>query len=101
MSKNPLINATSASAYIFLVASIFRFISKTQGNKPDTFFAPMAFLSLLTLSVAIMACLFFYQPLQLLMEGKKKEAVNLFIQTVGIFGAITLVVWSLIFSGLI
>ena len=101
MSKNPIINAISASAYIFLVASIINFVSQTQKNKPDTFFAPVAFLSLLTLSAAIMAYLFFYQPLQLIIEGKKKEAVNLFIQTVGIFGAITLVVWILIFSGLI
>jgi len=101
MSKNPIINAISASAYIFLVASIINFVSQTQKNKPDTFFAPVAFLLLLTLSAAIMAYLFFYQPLQLIIEGKKKEAVNLFIQTVGIFGAITLVVWILIFSGLI
>ena len=101
MSKKPIINAISASVYILLVASAIRFVSKTQGNKPDTFFAPVAFLSLLTLSAAIMAYLFFYQPLQLFIDGKKKEAVNLFIQTVGIFGAITLVVWILIFSGLI
>ncbi len=101
MSKNPIINASSASAYIFLVAIIFNFVSHTQKNKPDTFIAPVGFLSLLTLSAAIMAYIFFYQPLQLFIEGKKKEAVNLFIQTVGIFGAITIVVWILIFSGLI
>src|SRR3989344_9684817 len=101
MSKNPIINATSASAYILLVASVINFVSQAHMNKPDTFFAPVAFLSLLTLSAAIMAFLFFYQPLQLFIEGKKKEAVNLFVQTVGVFGAITLVVWILIFSGLI
>ena len=99
MSKKPIINAISASAYIFLVASIINFVSQAQKNKPDTFFAPVAFLSLLTLSAAIMAYIFFYQPLQLFIEGKKKEAASLFIQTVGIFGAITLVVWILIFSG--
>lgn len=101
MSKNPIINALSASAYIILVASIFNLVSKTQGNKPDTLLAPVGFLSLLTLSAAIMAFIFFYQPLQLFIEGKKKEAVDLFIKTVGIFGAITLIVWVLIFSGLI
>jgi|SRR3989338_4519475 len=101
MTKNPILNAIGASTYIFLVASVIRFISQTQGNKPDTFFAPVAFLSLLTLSVVLMAYLFFYQPLQLFIEGKKKEAVRLFIQTVGVFGVITVVVWILIFSGLI
>ena len=101
MSKHPIINALSASGYIILIASIFKLVSSTQGDKPDTFFAPVAFLSLLTLSAAIMAYLFFYQPLQLLIEGKKKESVNLFVKTVGIFGAITLIVWILIISDLI
>lgn len=101
MSKNPIINAVSASAYIILVASIINLVSSAQKNKPDTFFAPVAFLSLLTLSAAIMAYLFFYQPLQLFIDGKKKEAVRLFMQTVGIFGSITLTIWILIFSGLI
>ncbi len=72
MSKNPMINALSASAYIFLVASIIKLVSQAQKDKPDTFFAPVAFLSLLTLSATIMASLFFYQPLQLFIEGKKK-----------------------------
>ncbi len=101
MSKNPLINAICASGYVFFVASIIFSVSHTHNNKPDTFLAPVALLSLLTLSAAIMAYLFFYQPFQLFIEGKKKEAVNLFMQTVGIFGAITLVIWILIFSGLI
>lgn len=80
---------------------VMNFIMKTQGDKPDTPFAPVVFLSLLTLSVTVMACLFFYQPLQLFIEGKKKEAVKLFVQTVGVFGAITVVVLIILFSGLI
>ena len=101
MSKNPMINAFGASAYILLVASILNLISRTHGDKPDTFFAPVAFLSLFTLSVAIMAYLFFYQSIQLFIDGKKKEAVNFFLKTVGTFGAITIIIWALIFSGLI
>jgi hypothetical protein len=101
MSKNPIINALSASAYIVLVVSIMTFVTQPLKNKPDTFFAPITFLSVLTLSVAVMAFLFFYQPLQLFIEGKKKEAVNLFVKTVGIFGAITVMTLILLFSGLI
>lgn len=101
MSKNPLLNAVCASGYIALIVSVLSFVSKTQGNKPDTFFAPIAFLSLLTLSVVVMAYLFFYQPVQLFIEGKKKQAINLFMQTAGIFALITVVVSALVFSGLI
>lgn len=101
MTKNPIINALSASAYIILGVTVMTFVIQPLKNKPDTFFAPIVFLSLLTLSVAVMAYLFFYQPLQLLIEGKKKEAVNLFVKTVGVFAAITAVALILLFSGLI
>jgi hypothetical protein len=101
MSKNPIVNALSASVYIILVVSVMTFVTQPLKNKPDTFFAPITFLSVLTLSVAVMAFLFFYQPLQLFIEGKKKEAVNLFAKTVGIFAAFTAVVLILLFFGLI
>lgn len=101
MSKNPVVNAFGASAYIVLVVTVMNFLSGTLRDKPDTFFAPAVFLSLLTLSASVMAYLFFYQPVRLLVDGKKKEAVTLFVQTVGVFGAITLVGLVLLFSGVI
>lgn len=101
MSKNPIVNALSASIYIILVVAIINVIMKTQGNKPDSAFAPIIFLSLLTLSVAIMGYIFFYQPVVLLIDGKKKEALNLFVQTVAVFGVITALVSITVFSGLI
>lgn len=101
MTKNPIVNALGASGYIILVVTIINLLSTTLKNKPDTAYAPVALLSLLTLSVTVMAYLFFYQPLQFFIEGKKKQAINLFIQTVGVFGAITVVSLMLLFSGLI
>lgn len=101
MTKNPLINALSASAYIFLGVTVMNFVTQPIKNKPDSFFAPIVFLSLLTLSVAVMAYLFFYQPLLLFIEGKKKEALNLFTNTVAIFAVLTAVFLILLFSGLI
>jgi hypothetical protein len=77
------------------------FVTQPLRNKPDTFFAPITVLFVLTLSVAVMAYLFFYQPLLLFIEGKKKAAINLFIKTVGIFAAITIVVLTLLSLGLI
>lgn len=100
MSKNPLVNALSASAYIILVVTVMTFVTKPLRNKPDTFVAPIVFLSVLTLSVAVMAYLFFYQPLQLFIAGKKKEAVNLFLQTTAVFGLITGLVLVFLFLGI-
>jgi hypothetical protein len=101
MSKNPLINAFSASAYIFIVVSVMTLITQPLRNKPDTFFAPVMVLFVLTLSVAVMAYLFFYQPLLYFIEGKKKEAVELSVKTVGIFAVFTIIVLSLFFFGLL
>ncbi len=101
MTKNPLINALSASVYIVLVITVMTFATKPLQNKPDTFFTPIVFLSLLTLSVAVMAFLFFYRSVVLLIDGKKKEAINLFAKTIGIFAVITIILLTLLFSGLI
>lgn len=101
MSKNPIINALGALGYIVLIVTLMNVLSRTLGDKPDTIGAPLIFLSLLTLSVAIMAYLFLYHPLQLLIDGKKKEALNLLIQTIGVFAVFTAVALILLFSGLI
>lgn len=101
MNKRSLINALSASGYIVLVVSLFNFIMQTQKDKPDTIAAPITVLSVLTLSVAVMSYLFFYQPIMLFIEGKKKLAVNHFLQTVVIFAALTALSVILLFSGLL
>ena len=101
MFKNPIINALSAAGYIILIVGIINFLSHTLKNKPDTIGAPITFLSLFTLSAAVMTYLFLYSPLQLFIEGKKKEAVHLFAHTVGIFAVFTVVVLILLLSGVI
>jgi len=101
MTKTPFLNAVAATGYIFLVVSLINIVSQMQKNKPDTFLAPIAFLSVFTLSVTVMAFLFFYQPLQLFIEGKKKLAVNFFVQTMAIFAALTAVIVVLLLSGIL
>lgn len=101
MFKNPAFNALCASAYIVLGVTVMTIVVQPIQNKPDTIFAPIVMLSLLTLSVAVMAFLFFYQPLQFLIDGKKKEALNHFVRTVGIFAVITILLLVLLFSGVI
>lgn len=100
MTKNPLFNGLAASTYIFLVALFFRFATRLA-SRPDTILAPMAAISLFTLSAAVMGFIFGYTPFQLYFDNKRKEAVKLFLQTVATFGGITLLVLILLFSGLV
>jgi hypothetical protein len=101
VSKNPFLNAFAASSYILAIVSIMNFMTQKLRDKPDTFFAPVTILFMLTLSVAVMGFLFFYQPLLFVIEGKKKEAISLFVKTVGIFAIFTIVILMLLFFGVI
>lgn len=100
MTKNPYLNALTAILYIIGVASVM-FYAGNSAPGPDTVIAPIALVSLLTLSVAVMAYLFFYQPLQLFIEGKKKVALDLFAKTVAVFASITVVIFAIFFSGVL
>ncbi|MCA9308627.1 MAG: hypothetical protein R3B92_01870 [Patescibacteria group bacterium] len=91
MTKNPIINGLSASGYIVVVVTLMQLATRHLRDQPDTFFAPIVALSLLTLSVTVMALIFFLQPVQMYTNGKKKEAIELFTKTVGVFAASTLV----------
>jgi len=98
MTKNPFINAASATLYISFVASFMFYGSKLFPPK-DTVLTPIAMISLFTLSSAMMGYLFIYQPLIFFLDGQKKRAVNLFLQTIGVFAGITGIVFVLLFFG--
>jgi len=98
MSKNPIINGVAALAYILLISSVMNFGTKTMSH-PNSFIAPVAVISLFTLSAAVMGYIFCYQPAQLYFDGKKKQAVQLFLQTVVIFACITALMLILLFTG--
>lgn len=100
MSKNPFANGLVAFIYIVLVASIMNFGARTAPH-PNIILIPIAIISLFTLSAAVMGYIFCFQPIQLYFDGKKKQAVNLFLKTVAFFGVITLLMLSAAFSGLI
>ena len=96
MTKKPIINALLASIYIMAIALIMYYGSKI-GNPPDSVLAPVAVISLFTLSAAVMGYLFLYTPIQLYFDNHKKEAVRLFLQTVATFGLITLIILATLF----
>lgn len=98
MSKNPVINGISALVYIVTVAFVMYFGTKNL-PKEDTILAPIAMISLFTLSAAVMGYIFGLQPIQLYLDGKKKEAVQLFLKTMMVFGFLTAIMLVLLFTG--
>ncbi len=88
MTKNPILNALAAAAYIGLVVSII-FFGEQLVSPAETMLLPIAFLSLFSLSAVMMACIFFYNPVLMYLEGQKAPAIKLGLQTVGAFAVIT------------
>lgn len=91
MNKKSLYNAILAAGYITLVVSLMNWISEIPHKPEDNVFMPITMLALLVLSVAVMAFLFFYQPVLLLLDGKRPEAVKLFLGTLALFAGLVIV----------
>lgn len=96
MRWNPILSAFAAAAYIGAVALFMHFIESLRHDTPDTLLDGMGVMSLLVFSAAVMAFLFFYQPVLKLIENKKSEALSYFLKTLGVFGLITIAVLTFV-----
>jgi hypothetical protein len=79
LMKEALLLALGEVVYVFLVATFFQNANRLFDNgKPDSFLAPVIVLMLLVLSAAISGALVLGRPLLMYLDGKKKEAMELF-----------------------
>lgn len=86
MPKSPYINAILAGAYIVGIVYLLDAVTRTVAIQ-QTLLIPIGVLSMLVLSVAVMALLFGYQPFRLYFDGKKDEALAFLLKTVFTFAA--------------
>lgn len=91
MTKKPFINSLLATLYIIILVFVMDYATRITGHSNNQIIAPIAVISLFTLSTAVMAYLFCYWPFQLYFDGHKKSAISLFLQTVGYFSIFTLI----------
>ncbi|MFA4817799.1 MAG: hypothetical protein WC608_03730 [Parcubacteria group bacterium] len=77
--KHAFLLALGEGVYITLVALLMFGIQKLFGAKPDpVIIAPIAFLLLFVISAAISGALILGRPVMLYLDGKKKDALQLF-----------------------
>lgn len=88
MTTNPFYNASLAILYIVTVVSTIFYTAQIFGDEESILF-PIGGLSLFVLSAAVMAYLFFYRPVLLLLDGEREKGVKLFLHTLGIFACVT------------
>ena len=86
-----LLNAFGIAIYITGIALIIQNGEKIFG-KMNNFIGPVIFLLLFVLSAAITGALALGQPVILYLNNHKKEAIKLFLYTIGWLFVITLIV---------
>jgi hypothetical protein len=87
-----LLHSIGVVAYIALVALLMNNAERILGQTKDTFWDPVAFLLLFTVSAAITGLLVLGRPIYLFLSGNKKEALTFLFYTLG---------WLVVFTVLI
>ena len=95
--KKPFLRALGAALYIIVIVFVVQVVTSALKNQNETIIIPMTMLSLFVLSAAIMGYLFLSEPLYLLMENRKQEAIAFFAKIVGIFACFVAVFTILLF----
>ncbi len=95
MSKNPFYNALFAIAYIVVLVTTVFFTPHVPGFPEQSVFYPMAVLGTLVFSVALMAYLFFYQPVLMFLDNQREKGVKLFLHSIAIFAVGIIVIFLL------
>jgi hypothetical protein len=95
--KKPFLHALGAALYIVVIVLVIQFFGSALKDQKDTVIIPMTMLSLFVLSAAVMGYLFLSEPLYLLAENKKKEAIAWFGKVVGFFACFVAIFTILLF----
>lgn len=93
--RKPFTHALAAALYIVIIVLGVNATSSVIPGK--TIMIPMGMLGLLVLSVLIMGYLFFFEPLNLYLEGQKTEAIAFFGKTLGFFACFVAIFFALFF----
>lgn len=85
------LNALGTALYVVFVASFLSYTPVLFGSVPEkTVFIPIAMLLLLVFSASLTGLLVLGRPIMWYLDGKKKEAVTLFMATLGFLFLLTL-----------
>ncbi len=95
--KKPFLHALGAALYIVVIVFVVQTVTSALKSQNETIIIPMTMLSLFVLSAAIMGFLFLSEPLYLLAENRKQEAIAFFAKVVGFFACFVAVFTIILF----
>ena|ERR1700686_78609 len=104
MSKNKIlqrafVDAFGVVAYVGLFAWFVNNLHLWFGSAPSGWLGSVFFLMMFIISASITGSLVLMKPILLFLEGHKKEAVHLFLYTLGFLVLMALIVFSCLIGG--
>ena len=87
--KAALKNAVLITLYVVAVVSFMYYGGQMKLGRANMIFVPITLLLLLVMSASITGFLIFEKPALMYIDGKKKEALSLLMQTLVFFSIIT------------
>jgi len=95
--KYSIIDSLSTAVYIALVVLVLYSLNHSSTGIKQTILIPILMLTLFVFSAALTGSLVLGRPILWYLDGKKKEAVNLFVYTLWILLLIILFLLVIIF----
>jgi len=90
--QRAFLNAFGVTVYVVLFAWLVNNFNQWFGSKPDVWFSPVLLLLLFIVSACVTGSLVLLKPILLYLENQKKEAVYLFLCTIGFLVAMAIIV---------
>jgi hypothetical protein len=91
IKKTALINSSATALYIVLVGTFMYYGTMIKIGRDNAFLAPIAMLFLFVFSASLTGFLMIGKPVQMYVDGNKKEALSLLTYTLAFFSIITLI----------
>ena len=92
------VDALGVLAYVVLFAWSVNNLEAWLGDMPETWLTPVFMLLVFIVSACVTGSLVLLQPILLYMEGQRKEAVHLFVYTIGFLVVLALAVGLIVIS---
>ncbi|HEX3100084.1 MAG TPA: hypothetical protein VHQ41_03915 [Patescibacteria group bacterium] len=93
LKQRSLLNALGTAAYVAIIATLLQNGERIFGE-PNSMVAPIAFLLLFVMSASITGGLVLGKPILMYMDGQKKEAVQMFLYTLGWLALVTVILFA-------
>lgn len=91
IKKTAILNALLTAAYVIGVAIFMYWGGTMKIGRSNSFLIPISFLMLFVFSASLTGYLIFGKPVQMYIDGRKKEAVSVLLNTLLVLAGITFV----------